>query len=1644
MLPLIDVLRTAGILTALPVEHVDVLTALGCRDGADPAGPFDVEVTADAFSGTLGGVTVAGDASRATLTVPLAGVLLASAVAGQAVTVKSGPSPSSPSARAAEPTLEVSAQGVRWSGPGEVALTMSPGSFELPGPVRVTLRIDSVTLSFPGSEPEVEVGGVLVVGGVPGCGSLSLPFAVRGGRSGFNGGAGTAGHAAHAGAAAGPVTYSLGWSQAGDPFPTSIDLATAFPLPPTAGVISVPVDAGATRVRVRLARGPSGYDGTVVLEGGDTGILSSGDTRAAALGVLATATAGDTSEAAGRPGLAELGALIATAQALGTGFGTSGRAKVTGVRFAAPGTARVDYEAELCCAVHAMFLDAHTVAPLRVAVRDALLDYGTFPPALGLTGASIDVADAGRWEVTQPAGLLQVAGVRSGHGSSYVELDLRVPMNLGPLKVAGAVLRLSLAPGALAVTVEGFSLGVDVPGLVSGSGQLAFQGDGGFTAALRVDVEPLNLAASAGLVVEEASDAGRPYRSILADLSCDLPAPVPLADTGLGLFGIEAFLGLNRSAALPPGQDRDSIRQRLAWQPDRDHTTATPDAALFGAGVAVGTVPDLGFAFSALGRLAVRTPDISVVAATDAQLLAECRKVTQRPASSGAVSLLGLLVVDPEEQVYAGVSEEFRFPPDTPWALMVADVPMEARYPVRDPRTWFVHVGGDGRHGCGPIRAVVLPELFHVGADAYMMLHGDGFDPPLDLPMSPASGFGAAAGFCLSTRYGVAPAWADLSLGAVVALGTRPLFVAGRAHASGGLHLGPFSLGLDATLELQLGPGTLTYAQLRACGSVDLWFCEISGCVHIGFGQSAATQQDMPDSPLVSAAVGDRNGVALPGRADLGDQPERAPAMWPDGTVLLGFAPGPRYAGPPTDTFHDDLDQTSAVKGAGTLAAPDGALGSAAYPAHWSLSGLSLARLTDTGAAQRVPGPLPACWQLPTGTAPLAPTAGRSLALFTRNPALWSLNLLDGAAGNPADPVALHERACRGDWPVAAGWAVGGRAAPEGDGWSLPPLEDRPLPATCSTVRASAVTQVPVGPPAGQVPAIRDWAAMLLPGTALVPGGTFPSGPLALDGLPEFTDRLDLADFVAPRILDLQRPAVDPRESAREYGRQAETTLTSQVPLEPMVRAGLPPTLLLWAKSDVRDVGVHSTWQGQERDWVLASVTKLRSGQVGTYVWDADAPVDTVRVLHGPRWPSHDARPVLAVIAFGGVTTTAAQAAENARSASVAASGARAWAGARAAGPAVFAEGATYRLDVSWTGALDGDPRPPSGATESRYFTIARHAPKELPADVVAPHELYRSVSAFHPRMLGRYLLGYSVDRYRPWFWGDPVEASLASRTITQVADVYGYQVALVIDRTDPPPGPPQPGFLREVLLDAAWLRPCRRDDLLSAVDRRGVARAAASCPWPLDPVDAAIDAGLEGDASYEVGVFVEPRRPVLPERVATMLPRASFRTSHWPGPAAMLEDFGFGRPAPALVHVPARRGLSAPAEDSDGALRAALREADVDLGPLGGRVRTTVLWAPDRAGGHTVTALLLECDEPLVRGERLGDYGLDGFTTHTDSATTTLLFVADRPVAGGPVTLVRHEYRDPFTGAWQSAPATTLQLPLPSEVPALAWEVWP
>ena len=246
---------------------------------------------------------------------------------------------------------------------------------------------------------------------------------------------------------------------------------------------------------------------------------------------------------------------------------TPGELVIHGVELASEGKAapvgetlrlRLDSIAAVVKLFHAgpLSLGMDGSRPMRLRCRNVFLKVdltqaGLDMFSLGFDDAQLEIEDPGAWTCASPGSLLDIIGVRNGRGSLWIDVDLRCRLDLGPVKIGGATVRLTLDDG-VAPSLRGLDISVDVPGAVKGSGALRLvagaPGEQAIDALVALEILPLGLRATGELLPDGPLTALR--------IQSDLPGPVPLANSGLGLFGVGGMFGVNAALrGVPPGAD---------------------------------------------------------------------------------------------------------------------------------------------------------------------------------------------------------------------------------------------------------------------------------------------------------------------------------------------------------------------------------------------------------------------------------------------------------------------------------------------------------------------------------------------------------------------------------------------------------------------------------------------------------------------------------------------------------------------------------------------------------------------------------------------------------------------------------------------------------------------------------------------------------------------------------------------------------------------------------------------------------------------------------------------------------------------------------------------------------------------------------
>jgi hypothetical protein len=512
-----------------------------------------------------------------------------------------------------------------------------------------------------------------------------------------------------------------------------------------------------------------------------------------------------------------------------------------------------DLETELHVKVHlgATKLLA-TRRPLKVRHKaiGLRLDFGpggdtpqlkpVFDPSQGF---SLDLSDPGMFDVPPPLGdILQPDAARMARENPLMlEVDLITKVDLGVVTIDRAGVRIPLdAPALPSLTALGAHLNA---GAISGSGYLKFLPNGGLAGRLDASLGPLGVRAAATLGLGKAHDdaTGEDLAALMAGFDVEWPVPVPLANSGLGLFGVLGLFAMHMTRNQPPEQDTldwfinvahgnvNDANAAAVWRP-------TAHRWAFGAGAVIGTVEG-GFLIHAKGMLVLELPGPPrLLLVMNADILSE------RPGKEGpdTGTLLAVIDIKPNS-LTIGVLLDYH--PLRP--LLEVRVPAEAHFDFDQPENWYLDVGG-----IPPKMTASVKVLFSFRADGYLLIHGNGIP---DFPIGPLAGFAVAAGIRAAFIWGPEAIGLYLKIAAQADVGVsfKPFLVIGKLTLSGELHLFIVSIGASASAEVILTPSSY-FISAEVCGEVDFFFFSVEGCVKLELGDRP---KDLPPAEAMIRAL---------------------------------------------------------------------------------------------------------------------------------------------------------------------------------------------------------------------------------------------------------------------------------------------------------------------------------------------------------------------------------------------------------------------------------------------------------------------------------------------------------------------------------------------------------------------------------------------------------------------------------------------------------------------------------------------------------------------------------------------------------------------------------------------------------------------
>ncbi|WP_188945909.1 hypothetical protein, partial [Polymorphobacter multimanifer] len=688
--------------------------------------------------------------------------------------------------------------------------------------------------------------------------------------------------------------------------------------------------------------------------------------------------------------------------------------------------------------------------------------------------ASFDIADPGQWVINGPLGeLIRVAGSRAGSGSTWIELDRVFALDLGVVKSTGCTLRATMSEGRLGVEFRRFPAAIDVPGVNAGRGSVSLGAGGEIRAGVEADLLPIGAAAMASLAFDP------PKNFFALEVGVMLPVGIPLAQSGLAIYGfIGRFVTNGKRDFTSPtlaAVAADPVLRELGWYelPGQDKYTAEAGQWALGLGVSVGTMPDTGFTFNALGMLSIGFPDPDVVLSVDVSLFQRPKlPAAQKPAAATSLRILGMIAISPRAVVVAVKGEYL-----VPKVLRLA-VPFGAYFPLPGNNdAAFLRIGSDGHGGRlgEPVSLTLLPDTLDIKVWAFLMVEArelldlggiDDFD---------LRGFSIGFGAGWTMQWGARPIVLRVSAKLLAGMGTKPLTIVAGLFVEGELRLFVVSLSVRGEVKALITEQSQSFTG-KFCGKVDLFLVSYEGCVDVRFGSGDDPGIPVPDHPLTQVDLTARDG-SITGRAykpGEAQQPDLGNIVWPDTVPVLGFA------------------QPIANALQGSAFAPDPAelpgvawSGSTELKYAFRLKKLVLRRRGGAALA----GPLESVWWWPTHRGGVllpddpAPSEqeGRQLALLSWHPAPWSRSMIGGGESTSADPVNTIEALCKAAPGATRGCVRADRASRDGFGRTR-------LVGDAGTRFAAHITEAMPG-----ASSIADaMAAVSMAGWEIEPGGARP------------------------------------------------------------------------------------------------------------------------------------------------------------------------------------------------------------------------------------------------------------------------------------------------------------------------------------------------------------------------------------------------------------------------------------------------------------------------------------------------------------------------------------------------------------------------
>lgn len=334
-----------------------------------------------------------------------------------------------------------------------------------------------------------------------------------------------------------------------------------------------------------------------------------------------------------------------------------------------------------------------------------------------------------------------------------------------------------------------------------------------YAGGISVKLPKLGISGSAEMRLQPS------YPAFVVDANVEIPVPIPLAATGLGVFGLRGLLGYRyvaekEAVGLISGEDSwydYYVYPQRGINIDKfsgpEQTTDYKDPISIGAGASLATYGnDKIINFRVFMLLSI--PSLFFVEGK-ASILSKRLGLDD----SGEPPFFAFLAIG-DDSIEAGLGADFRIPQNNGWILdMQARV--EAGFFFNNPSAWYVNFGTREE----PISARLLT-LFT--AQTYLQLSGKGIEA------------GARAEFEFDKKYGPVRvrAYAYIEVGGFISFERPQLggYLAAGGEAKVDVKIISVYIGLDLVFGVEAAKPFLIYGKFRLCVKVRIVFVKIRFC----------------------------------------------------------------------------------------------------------------------------------------------------------------------------------------------------------------------------------------------------------------------------------------------------------------------------------------------------------------------------------------------------------------------------------------------------------------------------------------------------------------------------------------------------------------------------------------------------------------------------------------------------------------------------------------------------------------------------------------------------------------------------------------------------------------------------------------------